>query len=199
MTYHILSKCGSSLHYGQACAFSDFQQDQMTCCIGHNCKPFLCCGLPCASSEFLLDQMTSHILNKCGSSLHCGWACAFSDVMFDQMTSGIGHNCRPLRWCGLQCACSDLLSDQMTSYNVNKRSSLLHCGFANTLPRYFGGCTTHSGMCWTVRSKHFPLKCTDVEILGFDFTLLLFDVSSQLSIEWSGTFSDKRLWCLHIL
>ena len=73
MTFHIVSKCGSSLHYGQACAFSDFQVDQMTCCIGHNRKPFLCCGLPCASSEFLIDQMTSGILNKRESCLHCWW------------------------------------------------------------------------------------------------------------------------------
>ena len=43
MTYHILSKCGSSLHFGRACAFSESQPHQMTCCIGHNCMLFLCC------------------------------------------------------------------------------------------------------------------------------------------------------------
>ena len=57
---------------------------------------------------------------------------------------------------------------------------------------------------WTERSKDFPLQYTDVERLGFDLTLLLFDVSSYFSIEWSGTFCDttKRKswsWCLHIL
>ena len=65
-TYHILSKCCSSLHYGQACAFSESQPHQMTCCIGHNCMLFLCC----ASSDLLLDWMT-YGMNTCASCLHC--------------------------------------------------------------------------------------------------------------------------------
>ena len=61
MTYHILSKCGSSLHYGRACAFSESQPHQMTCCIGHNCMLFLCCEWLCASSDLLLDWMIEHL------------------------------------------------------------------------------------------------------------------------------------------
>ena len=70
MSYHILSKCGSSLHYGRACAFSESQPHQMTCCIGHNCMLFLCCEWLCASSDLLLDWMTYGILNTCASCLH---------------------------------------------------------------------------------------------------------------------------------
>ena len=61
MTYHILSKCGSSLHYGLACAFSESQPHQMTCCIGHNCMLFLCCEWLCAYSDLLLDWMIEHL------------------------------------------------------------------------------------------------------------------------------------------
>ena len=69
-----------------ACAFSDVQLDQMTCCIGQNRMVFLCCGLACGSSDVLLDQMSSCKLNNCVSFLLCGWACAFSYVELYQMT-----------------------------------------------------------------------------------------------------------------
>ena len=59
-----------SLHYGRACAFSESQPHQMTCCIGHNCMLFLCCEWLCASSDLLLDWMTYGILNTCASCLH---------------------------------------------------------------------------------------------------------------------------------
>ena len=56
MPSYILSKCELSLHCGWACAFSDMQLDQMTCCIGHKRIVFLCCGLACGYSDVLLDQ-----------------------------------------------------------------------------------------------------------------------------------------------
>ena len=135
MTSHILNKCGSSLHCGWAWAYalSDFQLDQMTCCIGHNCKPFHCCGLPCASSEFLIDQMTSGILNKCESCLHCGLPCASSDVRLDQTTSGIR----------------------------NIYESCLHCWWGNDSPSHFAWAwtTQHRADFQTERSETFPRLC----------------------------------------
>ena len=65
-----------------ACAFSDVQLDQMTCCIGHKRMVFLCCGLACASPDVLLDQMSYCKLNKCVSFFSVGEHVRFHMLSF---------------------------------------------------------------------------------------------------------------------
>ena len=123
MPSYILSKCELSLHCGWACAFSDMQLDQMTCCIGHKRMVFLCCGLACGSPDVLFDQMSYCKLNKCVSFFLCGWACAFSDVELYQMTYCIGHKHELFLCCGLPCNLSELMHDRITSGILNTCAS----------------------------------------------------------------------------
>ena len=128
MPSYILSKCELSLQCGWACAFSDVQLDQMTCCIGHKRMVFLCCGLACAPPDVLLDQMSYCKLNK------CGWACAFSYVELYQMTYCIGHKHELFLCCGLPCDLSELLHDRITSGILNTCASC-----RSNLKRFWGG------------------------------------------------------------
>ena len=106
-----------------ACAFSDVQLDQMTCCIGHFTYGLsllwvsMCISRCAARPNVLLqaEQMCIFFL--------CGWACAFSYVELYQMTYCIGHKHELFLCCGLPCDLSELLHDRITSGILNTCAS----------------------------------------------------------------------------
>ena len=121
MPSYILSKCELSLHCGWACAFSDVQLDQMTCCIGHKRMVFLCCGLACGSPDVLLDQMSYCKLNKCVSFFSvsmCVFICwALPNDLLHR------HKHELFLCCGLPCVLSQLLHNRITFDILNTCAS----------------------------------------------------------------------------
>ena len=122
MPSYILSKCELSLHCGWACAFSDVQLDQMTCCIGHKRMVFLCCGLACASPDVLLDQMSYSKLNKCVSFFSVGEHVRFHMLSFTKWLIALDTS-ELFLCCGLPCDLSELLHDRITSGILNTCAS----------------------------------------------------------------------------
>ena len=69
MTSYNWSMCWLWLHCGWACAFTEYNLEQITSDWSQVYAVLYCCGLQFASPDFLLYRMTSHILNKSSSML----------------------------------------------------------------------------------------------------------------------------------